>query len=259
MFFTQQLLVNFSSFALCTMFILVAVVFAVCGLFVSRKIMPHYKLKLHNDVAGPLFSTVGVVYAVLLAFMVILVWGDFDKANINVEREAIRLVNLYRDSQAFGPELRNPARALFKEYAGLIINEEWKMLPFSQSSPKVSAAINQMFSLYSGYLPKNLTEQAFFTESVRNLNELVDLRMSRLIQTRTGVHPLLWFILIIGGMVTITFTFFFGSENFSSQIVMSVLLSILIALILFTILALDFPFGGSISISPNAFRQIAAL
>jgi hypothetical protein len=75
--------------------------------------------------------------------------------------------------------------------------------------------------------------------------------------SRTGINPLLWLILIVGGVVVIVFTFFFGAENFKAQLIITVLLTTLISLFLFTILSLDFPFSGSMSISPSPFKQIA--
>jgi len=71
-----------------------------------------------------------------------------------------------------------------------------------------------------------------------------------------GIHPLLWFVLIGGALATISFTFLFGAENLKAQIIMVVLLSAVISLILFTIMSLDFPFTGAVSISPEPFKWI---
>ena len=42
------------------------------SLFLVMRFIPFHRLKSHNDVAGFIFSTIGVIYAVLLAFMVIV-------------------------------------------------------------------------------------------------------------------------------------------------------------------------------------------
>ena len=56
----------------------VLVVFAVClvvvaGLELVQRLVPHEKRQEHNDVAGFLYAVIGVVYAVLLALLVIAV------------------------------------------------------------------------------------------------------------------------------------------------------------------------------------------
>jgi hypothetical protein len=63
-------------------------------------------------------------------------------------------------------------------------------------------------------------------------------------------------VLVSGGMITILFTLFFGTENFFAHLIMTSLLSALIGLILFTIMVMDYPFSGSVSVSPEAFKVI---
>lgn len=40
------------------------------------------------------------MYQVLLAFVVVTVWQNYDKANAGVQKEAIYMADLYRDSEA---------------------------------------------------------------------------------------------------------------------------------------------------------------
>lgn len=88
------------------------------------------------------------------------------------------------------------------------------------------------------------------------MNDAGELRRQRIIDAGTGIHPVLWFVLLLGGLITVVFTFFFGSENLVAQRIMTTLLAVLIALILFTILVMDFPFTGDLSVQPTAFQQI---
>ena len=60
---------------------------SVGSLLLVRRFVPHHRLKQHNDVTGSVFATVGVLYAVLLGFMVISVWQSFDYASANVEKD----------------------------------------------------------------------------------------------------------------------------------------------------------------------------
>src|SRR6266568_627817 len=50
----------------------------------------------NNEIAGFKFATVGVLYAVLLAFVIIVVWEKFTDAEVNVVREAGAAENIYR-------------------------------------------------------------------------------------------------------------------------------------------------------------------
>ena len=259
MSFTQQILLNVPSVILCLLMVCGSVTLTILGLLVMRHFVPHHKLKAHNDVSGPIFSTLGVVYAVLLAFVVIVVWERFDKSDVNAQKEANCLVDLWRDSEAFAPEFKDKARGLFREYSEVVVSEEWGMLAKGQMSPRVGEIVNKMWTLYSGYLPRNATEQAFFEESVRKLNEFGELRVMRIVDANSGIHPVLWVVLAFGGIVTVAFTFFFGAESLRTQAAMAVLLAIIISLIIFTIFSLDYPFTGDVRINPPEVFKILAV
>ena len=230
--------------------------FSILGLFVIRAFFPTHKFKLHNDVAGSIFATLGVIYAVLLAFMVIVTWQNFDEANKNVAREANYLADLYRDSTPLPAAFRSELKTDLKNYVDNIINDEWPIMAKGERSAKVQAAQEKLWSLYSGFLPKNETAKVFFAESVKKLNEAVEMRRQRLLDAVTGIHPILYFVLIFGGLLTVAYTLLFGSENFGPQLIMTSMLATLIALTLFTIMAFDYPFTGDISIKPDVFRTV---
>lgn len=254
--FTQHLLLAIPPFILGLLTLGMGVILSIGGLIIVRKFLPHQKMKAHHDVAGPIFSTLGVIYAVLLGFVVVTVWQKFDRSRLNVDYEADCLMDLYTDAECFEIGMKEQARNLTLEYASAVIHQEWPMIAMGKESPRVKEIIRKMFSLYSNYLPRNQTEQVFFEESVRKLNELGNLRTIRLIDSKLGVNPILWLVLLFGGVTTIIFTFLFGAESIRAQIVMATLLAVLIFLLLFTILLFDFPFTGGIRISPDAFNEV---
>jgi hypothetical protein len=235
----------------------VFVAISVGGLLVVRRFVSHHRLKIHNDVAGAIFNTLGVAYTVLLAFVVVIAWQNFDKCSVNVEKEANCIVDLYRDSVAFPKNFRDVTRSIIKEYAISVVREEWKLLAIGQESSHSHELVKKIWEQYGSYEPETENEKIFLAESVRKLNEMGELRRLRLMDSRTGIHPILWGVIITGGIITILFTFFFGSENLRAQILMASMLAMVIALILFIILLLDFPFTGALSITSGAFKSMA--
>ncbi len=59
-----------------------------------RRIWGPDRLKLNNEVAGFKFSVIGVLYAVLLGFVVIAVWEDYRNTETAVRNEAKAVVDL---------------------------------------------------------------------------------------------------------------------------------------------------------------------
>jgi ABC-type multidrug transport system fused ATPase/permease subunit len=251
----QQLIFRVPTLILGIIVVGFAAVFAMGGVLLVRCFVPHNKLKTHHDVADPILGALAAVYAVLLAFVVVTVWQGFDRSNANVQLEANYLADIYRDSEAFSEDFHRKVGDLLREYRQTVIDDEWKTMAKGEMSPKVEKLMNQIWAIYTAYQPRTPTEQSFFDESVWKLNSFRELRRQRIMDSRTGIEPLLWFVLVVGGISTISFTFFFGAENLKAQIIMAVLLSITISLILFTIMELDFPFTGDIAISPEPFKM----
>ncbi len=107
-------------------------------------------------------------------------------------------------------------------YAKTMI-EEWNTLARGSINPEADKALEQLIKLYSSYSPGNETETIFFQESVGKVNKLLDLRMTRIIGGQAGMHPMLWFVLIAGGVITIIFTMLFGSASLRAKMLMSTL------------------------------------
>ncbi|MFA4982426.1 MAG: DUF4239 domain-containing protein [Candidatus Omnitrophota bacterium] len=233
-----------------------SIILSVSALLAVRRRVPHHRMKPHNDIAGPMFETMGVAYAVLLAFIVVVVWQNFDKARANVEREANCVTDMVRDSQSFSQGSRQHIQGLIRQYAELVSGEEWAAMAKGRASARVSGVLNKMWDFYGSYEPATISERIFFEESVRHLDEVGELRRMRLFDAKSGLHPVLWFVLITGGVSIMLFALFFGAENLRSQVLMIALLSVSISLILFLILVFDYPFSGDVSVSADAFKEM---
>lgn len=258
MSFIQILLLHLPSSLLCFIMIIFYGGISVAGLLIIRKSYPHYKCKLHNDIAGFIFATLGVIYAVLLAFTVVITWQDFDKAGEVTSNEANCLTSLYLNATSFPEGFRAELKSELINYVNNIIDDEWQMMAKGQGSAKVQSIQDNLWRLYSGFQTKNETQKIFLAESVKKLNQASELRRQRLLYASTGLHPLLYFVLFAGSLITITFTMLFGTENIIPHLIMTSMLAAMIAITLFIIIAMDYPFTGDISIKSDAFSNVLA-
>ena len=251
--FIQVLLVHIPAWLFCLLIVVLYVGISIAGLLIIRKLYPHYKCKLHNDIAGFIFSTLGVIYAVLLAFIVVITWQDFDKAQDVTVNEANCIAALYRDATPFPAEFRAELKSKLTNYVRDIINEEWQMMGTGQRSASVQNIQEELWKLYGGFQPKNETQKIFLAESVKKLNQAAEMRRQRIVYASTGINPLLYFVLFTGSFITIAFTMLFGTENIIPHLIMVSLLAAMISITLFTVIAMDYPFTGDISIKPDVF------
>jgi hypothetical protein len=69
-----------------------------------------------------------------------------------------------------------------------------------------------------------------------------------------GMPAVLWAILIIGGVATIVFTYFFTTSSVGMQIAMVSIVSIVICLNIFLLASYDDPFSGDVMIGTSIFE-----
>jgi len=252
----EFILLKTPTIALGVIIVAVVVAISICGLLMARRLGGTKKLEKRPEAASTMFHTVGVIYAVVLAFMVIVAWENFDRVDSNVSAEANCYADLSRDANALGEPFSSEAKEAIGGYVKAVVEEEWPALALGGRSAQAHDAFTEIWDSYLSYEPETTREEVFFTSSVQKLNEAGELRTRRIADSRSHVHPILWSVLLVGGAITIIFSYFLVSERLRLQIVMTALFSALIALILFTILVLDYPFAGDIGIKADAFRPI---
>src|SRR5215213_11719260 len=108
-----------------TLLIGVTTLAAMAGPIIIRRCVPLEQLRLNNEVAGFKFATVGVLYAVLLAFAVIIVWEKFSKAEDAVAQEAGAMATLYRLADGIGGDPGAALRSGVTRYAQVAMAEDW--------------------------------------------------------------------------------------------------------------------------------------
>jgi hypothetical protein len=66
----------------------------------------------------------------------------------------------------------------------------------------------------------------------------------------------MWGVLLVGGVITIGFTFLFGTRNARAQALMTACLALIICTVLLSILALQGPFTGITRVDSEPFHQV---
>src|SRR5215212_3189918 len=76
--------------------VLIAVVVSLLGLALVRRVVPASQLAAHTEVAGYVYAVIGVIYAVVLALVVIAAWEEYRDAREAATNEASAVLNLAR-------------------------------------------------------------------------------------------------------------------------------------------------------------------
>jgi len=238
----------------------IAVFFSIAGFLVVHRFIPTEVRRIHNDVAGFVFATLGVTYGVLLAFVVLVVWEQFNDAKVNVENESSVAMVLYKSVTVYPDEAvsRTMKESLLKYVRQSV--EEQQPMSAEQSARSSSAALIQLFALLEGVVPDSAHEQILYTQILQNLNELTKYRNLRQQAAHEELPSVIWIGVLVGAMITLGFTFLFGTENFWAHIVIMSLLAALIAIVIYVVIEMDHPMTGSVTIKfPHGYFRILEL
>lgn len=209
----------------------------------------------NNEVAGFIFAALAVLYGVLLAFMVLVVWQAFQDARITVENEANAVLNIYR----LGQEVQEPygaqIRSMAQEYAREVVNDEWTAMSLGASSQDVADTLEKLWLVHRDLDNLKIAADKHDAKLFDMLEKLGDYRRVRLLQAREEIPPLLWNLLIAGAFITIGFTLFFRAPNWIAHLLMAGMFAGLTAFVLLLIVELDTPFAGDIHVDSLAFQQ----
>jgi hypothetical protein len=246
-----------SSLPLWLSFLLVVVIPTIVftsGLVVVRRLFSLERLTTNNEVAGFKFAVVGVTYAVLLGFAVIVVWEKFRDAEASVAQEASAVIALERLSIGLEPEVGAMVRQRLYTYVQATIVNDWPAMAKAETSNVAARALDNLYAAVLTDTPDTPRGSAILNEMLNRLDVLTAARRDRLLLS-TGVVPgVLWSVLFGGAAVTLTFTFFFGLKSLGTQIIMTAMLATLIFMALYVAVEIDHPFTGPVSVGPDAMR-----
>jgi hypothetical protein len=229
---------------------------AMAGPVLVRRHVDLERLSTNNEVAGFKFATVGVLYAVLLGFAVIVVWEKFSEADNDVAQEAGASATIYRLSAGLGAAPGAELREALSTYLELAVSKDWPAMEKGRASAEVTRALDKLYATVMRVEPGDRRETAVMSEILHQLDSVGQARRARLVMA-TGIVPgIVWLVLFGGAAVTIGFTFFFGTENLRAQTMMTGALSLLIFSGLLTIIAIDHPFAGTVKVGPEAIAGV---
>ncbi len=224
--------------------------------FVRRhKIYP--VLKENNEFVGFTYAVYGLIYGVVLAFTIVTAWGNFSEAEHIVMNETTVLSELWRDANAFKPNIYLEIHNDLISYVNSVIELEWhEMAMYGRPHNETRAIYEDLWRNSYTIQPETKNQEAFLAEYLDRINELSATRRLRLLYSRSEINSVLWLVLLIGAFPTVTYSLLFFARHGWVQVTITAFLSGLVGLCLLVALSLQYPFSGRVSIDTESFKQL---
>lgn len=212
-----------------------------------------------TDIEGFYITVIGTLYAILIAFMIFVVWSRFYEATVAVNQEADNLADVYRFSRALPEPYKSRARKLCLEYSHTMIRSEWPAMARSEYPKDGWDIVNGMWEFFNSLDPAEVTDSVLRDHLLTNFSELTDLRRYRLLESQSSLPDILYAVLIFGAIITVGFASVFAADDFWPHALKACVLAAMISFMLFTVWSLDQPFKGHVHIDPTPFERTIEL
>jgi len=231
---------------------------SLAGLVLVRRLVPADALRAGNDVTGNYLQTLGTIYAVLLAFVVFVVWQQFNDTRGHVEQEANELLDLVRTARGLPAGVHAPLVERARAYVETVLGREWDaMARYDDAGMEEGAQLLEgMWEALVTYEPASECHGALYEVALARFNDLSDARSNRLTSSRMRIPGALRLLLVWGEVIVIGSMYLFAVESFALHAVMTAALAGAISHVLYVIDDLDDCFGGDFQVPRTSFERL---
>jgi Protein of unknown function (DUF4239) len=226
------------------------------GPFLVRRRISLQHLRGNNEVAGFKFAVIGVLYAVLLAFVVIITWERFYDAEKALAAEAGSAATIYRLAGGLDQASAAALRANLSAYLQSVLKDDWPAMAVGRSSLATTRVLSDLYDVIMQYRPSDLHGSDLQKDLLSEIDQMTRARRERLVMAEGTVPSAIWFVLFLGAALTISFTFFFGTQSVMAQSLMTGVLAAIIFSSVLVIVAIDRPYTGAIMVSQDSIRAV---
>lgn len=200
----------------------------------------------YNEVAGSVFEIISVLYAIVLAFVLIAVWEQRSEARQVTYAESTALVDVYWAARDMPDEHATALENLCVDYANWVVDDEWPKMadqePVDDGGWKI---IDAMRAEVDAGLPATDETSLGLSEGAEDaIAALSESRAERLTANEEGLTTVMWLVLIAGALLMFGILLLFGVPGRLAHVVVVVIAAAMVVLLLFSVYELEYRIGG---------------
>jgi len=238
--------------------ILLLCAFAASGLLLVRCcVLP--RLRIHSEdshFAGAILHCVMIFYGLAVALIAVGVWETYTKTTEIVSQEATSVAGLYLDVSCYPEPTRSQLQNELRNYVDQVIHAAWPLQRRGEIPAGGVELMNRFQAILASFEPATEGQKVLHSETFSAYNQMIQARRLRLDAVGTGLPNLLWFVIVVGAVLSLTASFFFKIEDLRLHLIQVTLLAAFVGLVIFMIFALDRPFRGDLGVRPDAYQLV---
>ncbi len=238
----------------CMIYVVLFVLLSQTGLYAFDLWYCTQKKPSTNEAAGLMFGAISLIYSLLLAFVIVAVWTDYEDLTETIGKEADKLNSILAHSSTLSDSMRIPLNRTLTTYCNRVMNSEWNLEEGEMESYPSAIPDLRLYLLRTQ--PDGKVQEGIYSVIDDDLSSISDLRRERLDHVRSHVPRLVWLILKTGSVMMIIFSYFLEVPFIRLKRIYLFFLSSIMAMSLFLVNALDDPFNGAVAVSKRPYENV---
>jgi Protein of unknown function (DUF4239) len=215
------------------------------------------RLRTFKGISPGILPPMGILYALLVAFLASQVWADQQRAHDAVNREASALRAVVLLSARFQEPIGQQQRELVRRQIQEATTVEWPAMANQNIGlTRPPAALVEALSLALAQTPQHEGQAVAQRETVDALQEALDARRQRIIISRSTINWVKWWGLILEAILTLLAIGMVHSDNRSTAAVAMGIFATAAAVAALMVASHARPFTGEVSVGADVLRQV---
>ncbi|HSZ49976.1 MAG TPA: DUF4239 domain-containing protein [Caulobacteraceae bacterium] len=247
------------SYPAAVLIIVVSVVIAAVGSFVVSRAVPLDWRRGQHAVGSQVFLQLGVMFAVLLAFVFSEVWSEFNTAAMAINGECGALHGASILANALPNEEGKPINRAIATYTKAVVEKEWpEMAARRQGSMEAMQDLRRALDVAGRINLSRPSDVALQSQIIGLLSTAHSFRETRIFEIDKGVPIAMWTVLVLLSLFLIGFITFAGVEDAALHVLFAGAFAGCTVMVLVLVELLDFPFEGGLHLSNTDFVRLTA-
>jgi hypothetical protein len=209
------------------------------------------------DVIEYMTMMIGVVYAIVLGLAIAGVWEARSAAQDHVRNEAQALHEVHERVRVYPAEVRDRIRTDVDTYVRYVVTKEWHVMRTKgELTDRGAELLDRVRHDVTDYQPRTDFEGQAYQPLLDQVTAADDARNARADSTGATMPGVVWFGLIVGGLVTIGMVFVLQIRRTPRELILAGLFSALFAFLLFLIWDFDAPYSRGVAATTGPFLML---
>jgi len=233
------------------------VVLAIVGLYLFQRLLAG-RLQLSEHLNGQVIffaSMIGMFYSLTAGMIAVGTWTTYRQMENVVSSEATSIGCLYRDISGYPEPSRSQLQGEVRSYVEFLLNKAWPLQRQGLPTDEATRKLTRLEALLVQFEPTTSGQQILHSQVMTQYNEVAALRRQRLHGIGGGLPSVMWSVVLIGAVLTITVTYLLDI-NRKIHFIMTGFMSMFIGLIIFVIASLDRPLSGPLAIDSHPYQLV---